>query len=150
MRDNTQIRVSRSMRETAYKAIQIRESIFIETGKEPTIDEIAEKLGISCENIVIALESISDPVSLSEPIFTGNDENLTLMDQISGENDESWLEEILIKEQIKNLSEKEKLILSLRFLSGFTQTKVAEKLNISQAQVSRIEKNAIKKIRKKN
>ena len=150
MRDNTQIRVSRSMRETAYKAIQIRESIFIETGKEPTIDEIAEKLGISCENIVIALESISDPVSLSEPIFTGNDENLTLMDQISGENDESWLEEILIKEQIKNLSKKEKLILSLRFLSGFTQTKVAEKLNISQAQVSRIEKNAIKKIRKKN
>ena len=150
MRDNTQIRVSRSMRETAYKAIQIRESIFTENGKEPTIDEIAEKLGISCENIVIALESISDPVSLSEPIFTGNDENLTLMDQISGENDESWLEEILIKEQIKNLSKKEKLILSLRFLSGFTQTKVAEKLNISQAQVSRIEKNAIKKIRSKN
>ena len=138
------------MRETAYKAIQIRESIFTETGKEPTIDEIAEKLGISCENIVVALESISDPVSLSEPIFTGNDENLTLMDQISSESDDSWLEEILIKEQIKKLSEKEKLILSLRFLSGFTQTKVAEKLNISQAQVSRIEKNAIKKIRSKN
>ena len=150
MRDNTQIKVSRSMRETAYKAIQIRESIFTETGKEPTIDEIAEKLGISCENIVVALESISDPVSLSEPIFTGNDENLTLMDQISSESDDSWLEEILIKEQIKKLSEKEKLILSLRFLSGFTQTKVAEKLNISQAQVSRIEKNAIKKIRSKN
>ncbi|MBO6126418.1 MAG: SigB/SigF/SigG family RNA polymerase sigma factor [Clostridia bacterium] len=152
MRDNTQIRVSRSMRETAYKAIKIREYIFNATGKEPTIDEIAEKLGISRENISIALESISDPVSLSEPVFTGfnTDENLTLIDQISEESDESWLEEILIKEQIKNLNKKEKLILSLRFLSGLTQTKVAKKLNISQAQVSRIEKNAIKKIRSKN
>lgn len=151
MRDNTQIRVSRSMRETAYKAIQIRENIFSETGKEPTIDEISEKLGISRENIIISLESISDPVSLSEPVFTGNnDENLTLMDQISGENDESWIDEILIKQQIKNLSKKEKLILSMRFLSGLTQTKVAEKLNISQAQVSRIEKHAIKKIKNKN
>lgn len=153
MRDNTQIRVSRSMRETAYKAIKIREYIFNETGKEPTIDEIAEKLGISRENISIALESISDPVSLSEPVFTGfnnTDENLKLIDQITGESDESWLEEILIKEQIKNLNKKEKLILSLRFLSGLTQTKVAKKLNISQAQVSRIEKNAIKKVRSKN
>ena len=151
MRDNTQIRVSRSMRETAYKAVQIRESILSETGKEPTIDEISEKLNIPSENIIIALESISDPVSLSEPVFAGNnDENLTLMDQIGGENDESWPEVILIKDQIKNLDQKEKLILSLRFLSGLTQTKVAKRLNISQAQVSRIEKNAIKKIKNQN
>lgn len=148
MRDNTQLRVSRSMRETAYKAIQVKESIFSETGKEPTIDEIAEKLGTSGENIAVALESISEPISLDEPIFNGDDENLTLMDQIGTDYDESWIDEIFIKQQINNLGKKEKLILSMRFISGMTQVKVAQKLNISQAQVSRIEKNAIKKIRK--
>lgn len=146
IRDNTTIRVSRSMKETAYKSIQMREKIFNETGKDPTIDEISNKLSIPRENIAISLESISCPVSLEEPVNM-NDEKLSLMDQISTEGDEFWTDAIVIKDRIKNLSKKEKIILSMRFLSGFTQTKVAERLKISQAQVSRIEKNAIKKIK---
>ena len=149
IRDNTTIRVSRSLKETAYKSIQIREKIFNETGKDPTLDEISKKLEISKENIAISLESVSDPISLEEPIGS-NDEKLLLMDQISNEGDEFWTDEIIIKDRIKNLSEKEKIILSMRFLSGFTQIKVAKRLNISQAQVSRIEKNAIKKIKAKD
>ena len=148
IRDNTSIRVSRSMRETAYKAIQIREKILNETGVEPHIDEIARKLGVSPEDISISLESITDPISLEEPIFSGEDESLCLIDQIQDEESESWTDEIFIKQKIKNLTKKEKLILTMRFISGLTQTKVSKKLNISQAQVSRIEKNAIQKIEK--
>lgn len=149
LRDNTSIHVSRSMREIAYKSIQAKEEIFCETGREPTVSEISKKLGVSKETISISLESIVDPVSLDEPIFSGEDENFCLVEQIQSNEDEDWVDEILIKDQIKKLSDKEKLILSLRFLKGLTQTKVAKKLNISQAQVSRIEKNAIRKIKNK-
>lgn len=146
IRDNSPVRVSRSMKEIAYKSIQIREKIFNETGKDPSLDEIAEKLHVSKESIAISLESIADPVSLEEPIG-GDDENLSLMDQISNEGNEFWTDQIMINDRIKNLSKKEKMILSMRFIKGLTQTKVATSLNISQAQVSRIEKNAIKKIK---
>ena len=149
LRDNTSIHVSRSMREIAYKSIQVKEEIFCETGREPTVGEISKKLGVSKETISISLESIVDPVSLDEPVFSGEDENVCLVEQIQSNEDEDWVDEILIKDQIKKLSNKEKLILSLRFLKGLTQTKVAKKLNISQAQVSRIEKNAIRKIKNK-
>lgn len=149
LRDNTSIHVSRSMREIAYKSIQAKEEIFCETGREPTVSEISKKLGVSKETISISLESIIDPVSLDEPVFSGEDESVCLVEQIQSNEDEDWVDEILIKDQIKKLSDKEKLILSLRFLKGLTQTKVAKKLNISQAQVSRIEKNAIRKIKNK-
>ena len=149
LRDNTSIHVSRSMREIAYKSIQAKEEIFCETGREPTVSEISKKLGVSKETISISLESIVDPVSLDEPVFSGEDESVCLVEQIQSNEDEDWVDEILIKDQIKKLSDKEKLILSLRFLKGLTQTKVAKKLNISQAQVSRIEKNAIRKIKNK-
>jgi len=146
IRDNSPVRVSRSMKEIAYKSIQIREKIFNETGKDPSLEEISEKLQVSKEIIAISLESIADPVSLEEPIGS-EDENLSLMDQISNEGDEFWTDQIMINDKIKNLSKKEKMILSMRFIKGLTQTKVATFLNISQAQVSRIEKNAIKKIK---
>lgn len=146
IRDNSPVRVSRSMKEIAYKSIQIREKIFNETGRDPSLDEISKKLNVSKESIAISLESIADPVSLEEPIG-GDDENLSLMDQISIGGDEFWTDQIMINDRIKNLSKKEKMILSMRFIKGLTQTKVALSLNISQAQVSRIEKNAIKKIK---
>ncbi|MCL2311608.1 MAG: SigB/SigF/SigG family RNA polymerase sigma factor [Firmicutes bacterium] len=149
IRDNTSIRVSRSMRDTAYKAIQIKEKIFANKSKEATIEEIAEELETTKESVAIALESIVEPTSLDEP-FSGNEDSISLIDQISGETDEMWLDEILLKQRIKNLDSREKTILSKRFLSGKTQTEVAKEINISQAQVSRIEKNAIRKVKGKN
>lgn len=147
MRDNTPIRVSRSMREIAYKAMQIKEEIFKKTGKEATIDQISEKMDVPKETISISLESIIDPVSLDEPVFSNENDNISLMDQIESENDESWTNSIYMKDKMKSLSDKEKTILSMRCIKGYTQTEVSKKLKISQAQVSRIEKNAIKKIR---
>ena len=147
MRDNTPIRVSRSMREIAYKAMQIKEEIFKKTGKEATIDQISEKMDVQKETISISLESIIDPVSLDEPVFSNENDNISLMDQIESENDESWTNSIYMKDKMKSLSDKEKTILSMRCIKGYTQTEVSKKLKISQAQVSRIEKNAIKKIR---
>lgn len=147
IRDNTSIRVSRSMREVAYKAMNIKEEIFKHTGVEPTVDEIAQKLGVPKETISISLESISDPLSLDEPVFSNDNDNISLMDQIESESDESWTETILMKDRVKKLSKREKLIISMRCLQGLTQTEVSKKLKISQAQVSRLEKNAIKEIR---
>ncbi|MDR1240532.1 MAG: SigB/SigF/SigG family RNA polymerase sigma factor [Oscillospiraceae bacterium] len=146
LRDNTTVRVSRSMHDIAYKSIQVRERIFSEKNKEPTLEEIAKELEIPKETIAIALEAMTEPTSLNEPVFTSGDENLCLMDQVSGDNSESWTNEITIRQEIKNLSPREKMVLSLRFLGGKTQTQVAEKIGISQAQVSRIEKISMKKI----
>ncbi len=149
LRDNNPVRVSRSMRDTAYKAIQCRERLTTEKGKEPTVEEISTQLGMRREDVVVALEAIVEPVSLYEPVFSDGGDTIYIMDQVgdsSGEGD--WLEEIAIKQAIRDLSDREKRILSLRFLQGKTQMDVAGEIGISQAQVSRLEKGALGKIKK--
>ena len=146
IRDNSPIKVSRSMKEIAYKTINLKEEILKKTGIEPTIEELSERLEISKEMISISLEAVIDPLSLDEPVSEEN-ENTTLLDQLESDNDEFWADSIVMEEQTRNLSKKEKLILSMRYLKGLTQTEVAKKLKISQAQVSRIEKNIISKIK---
>ncbi len=148
LRDNNPVRVSRSMRDTAYHALQAKEAFLHENGREPTIGEIAEKMDRRQEEIVIALEAIVDPVSLYEPVYNDGGDTIFVMDQIGGgETDESWIDEILLRQAIEGLSQREKHILSLRFMHGLTQIEVAQEVGISQAQVSRLEKGALKKIR---
>ncbi len=148
LRDYNPIRVSRSIRDTAYHAMQIKEQIINETQKEPTVEEIAEKLGIKRECVVIALEAIVDPVSLYEPVYYDAGDTIYVMDQIGDSNsDVNWIDEILLKKSINELGEREKRILSLRFMNGMTQTEVAKEIGISQAQVSRLEKGAMEKIK---
>mgnify|MGYP003289177791 CR=1 FL=1 len=148
LRDYNPIRVSRSIRDTAYHAMQIKEQIINETQKEPTVEEIAEKLGVKRENVVIALEAIVDPVSLYEPVYYDAGDTIYVMDQIGDSNsDVNWIDEILLKKSINDLGEREKRILSLRFMNGMTQTEVAQEIGISQAQVSRLEKSAMDKIK---
>lgn len=150
LRDNSSVRVSRSMRDTAYKVLQMKEKLMGDSQKEPTIEEIAKALEIRQQDVVMALDAITDPVSLSEPIYTDGGDAVTVMDQI-GDNkntDESWLEQIALNEAIDRLGDREKHILALRFYQGKTQMEVAEEVGISQAQVSRLEKNAINQIRK--
>ena len=148
LRDNNAVRVSRSMRDTAYRAMQMKEQITNEKGREPNITEIAEALGLPPEDVVIALEAIVEPVSLYEPVFSDGGDTIYIMDQIKGgTTDGDWLEEIAIKEAIHELSPREKTILSMRFIDGKTQTEVAEEIGISQAQVSRLEKGAMRKIK---
>ena len=138
----------RSMRDTAYRALQMKEQITNEKGREPSITEIAEALGLPSEDVVIALEAIVEPVSLYEPVFSDGGDTIYIMDQIKGgTTDGDWLEEIAIKEAIHDLSPREKKILSMRFIDGKTQTEVAEEIGISQAQVSRLEKGAMSKIK---
>ena len=149
LRDSNYIRVSRSIRDTAYKAMQVKEELQNKLDREPTVDEIAKALDISRENVVLALEAIVEPVSLYEPVFSDGSDTVYVMDQISDKNnDTNWLEELSIKEAINNLSEREKKILSLRFYIGKTQMEVAKEIGISQAQVSRIEKGALEQIKK--
>jgi len=149
-RDNNAVRVSRSMRDTAYHAMQIKEQLTNEKNREPTIEEIAQIMELPKETVVLALESIVEPVSLFEPVFSDGNDTIFVMDQIGDKNDDSnWLEEIAIKEAIKNLSDREKKIIGLRFFQGKTQMEVASEIGISQAQVSRIEKNALKQIKGK-
>ncbi len=149
LRDNNPIRVSRSLRDTAYHAMQIKERISNEKGYEPTVEEIAKEMNLKKEEVVIALESVVDPVSFFEPVYSNGGDTIFLMDQISSnETDRDWLDEIVLKEAIKNLPDREKNILSMRFMKGMTQTEVAEEIGISQAQVSRLEKNAIDSIKK--
>ena len=150
LRDNNALRVSRSMRDTAYKVLQAREKLTNETGREPTTDEIANALGIKRQDVVFALDAISDPVSLFEPIYSDAGESVCVMDQLSdrGCTDESWLERLALSDAIERLGEREKRILALRFYDGKTQMEVASEINISQAQVSRLEKNAIAQIKK--
>lgn len=148
LRDNNSVRVSRSMRDTAYKAIQVREDLSYKLDREPTVEEIAEELDLKKEVVVIALESIVDPISLYEPVYNDGGEAIYVMDQIGDKNTaDSWMDEILIKDSIRRLSDREKRILNLRFMMGKTQTEVAEEVGISQAQVSRLEKGALKKIK---
>ena len=150
MRDNNSIRVSRSIRDLAYKALSIREKITKEKQKEPTIEEIAKELGVEPEEIAFSLDAIAEPVSLQEPIGGDGSEKLYIMDQIKDNKntDESWAENITMSEAMKKLNEKEKMIIGKRFFEGRTQVEVAEEIGISQAQVSRIEKSAIEHIRR--
>lgn len=149
LRDNNSIRVSRSLRDTAYKAMQVKEKMTAENDREPTVEEIAEKLDISREEVVVALESVVTPVSLYEPVFSNGGDTIYVMDQIGDNNDDNnWLDEIALKESIKNLSERERNILSLRYFKGKTQMEVADEIGISQAQVSRLEKTALDKVKK--
>ena len=149
LRDNNSVRVSRSMRDTAYKAIQCKERMTSEKGQEPTIEEISESLGMRREDVVVALEAIVEPVSLYEPVFSDGGDTIYIMDQVGdGSDDGDWLEEIAIKQAIRNLSERERSILSMRFLDGKTQMEVAGEIGISQAQVSRLEKGALGKIKR--
>lgn len=148
LRDDNPVRVSRSMRDTAYRAIQVREKLSNENNREPTVEEIAKELDMKKEQVVIALEAIVEPVSLYEPVYSDGGEAIYVMDQIGDRNTaDSWMDEILLKDAIQQLSEREKRILNLRFMMGKTQTEVADEVGISQAQVSRLEKGALKKIK---
>ena len=150
LRDHSPVRVSRSVRDTAYRVLQVRERLTAELGREPDVDKIAAELGIDRAEVVFALDAICDPVSLYEPVYSDSGENVCVMDQIGDtrNTDEQWLEQIALAEAAKKLSEREKRILGLRFLSGRTQTEVAREIGISQAQVSRLEKNAVLRIKK--
>ena len=150
LRDNNPIRVSRSVRDLAYKALSIKEKMIKENQKEPTIEEIAKELGVDKEEIVFSLDAIQEPVSLQEPIYGDGTENLYIMDQVKDNKntDEYWAENITISEAMKKLNEKEKMIINKRFYEGRTQVEVAEEIGISQAQVSRLEKSAIEHIKR--
>ncbi|MGI5920196.1 MAG: RNA polymerase sporulation sigma factor SigG [Syntrophomonadaceae bacterium] len=150
LRDNNPVRVSRSLRDIAYRALQVREKLLSDNSSEPTIAQIAEQLEVPREEVVFALDAIQEPVSLFEPIYNDGGDPILVMDQISDEknSDDLWLEEISIKEAMKKLNEREKLIVSLRFFNGKTQMEVADEIGISQAQVSRLEKAALKQLRK--
>lgn len=150
LRDNSSIRVSRSIRDTAYKVMQVKEQLINERSSEPTVDEIAKILDTRRENVVAALDAIQEPVSLYEPIYSSSGDSVCGMDQIGDarNTDENWLEEIAINEAITKLSPREKNILAMRFYEGKTQMQVAKEVGISQAQVSRLEKNAISRIKK--
>lgn len=148
LRDNNFVRVSRSLRDTAYKAIQAREKLSSELNREPRVEEIAKELDMNKEDVVIALEAIVEPVSLYEPVYNEGGDAIYVMDQIGDRNTpDSWMDEIMIKDSIKKLSQREKNILNLRFMLGKTQTEVAKEIGISQAQVSRLEKSALKRIK---
>lgn len=150
LRDNNSIRVSRSLKDTAYKALQVREQLIKKYSKEPTITEIAKELDLPKEDVVFALDAIQDPISLFEPIYHDNGDAIYVMDQVSDEKseDELWLEEIALKEGIRKLNDREKLIVNLRFYQGKTQMEVAQEIGISQAQVSRLEKTALNHMKK--
>ncbi len=149
LRDNNSIRVSRSMRDTAYHAMQIKEQLVLKNNREPTVEEIAGIMGVPKETVVLALEAIVEPVSLYEPVFSDGSDTIYVMDQVGDKSDDSdWLDEIAIKEAMKNLSGREKKIIAMRFFQGKTQMEVANEIGISQAQVSRIEKGALGQIKK--
>jgi len=150
LRDNNPIRVSRSMRDLAYKALQAKEKLLKETQKEPTIEQIANELGIPKEEIVVSLDSIQDPISLQEPVYNDGSESIYLMDQVkdSKNTDELWADNLSLAEAMKKLNDREKAIISRRFFDGRTQMEVADEIGISQAQVSRLEKSAIERIKK--
>ena len=150
LRDNNSIRVSRSVRDLAYKAMQFKEKYTRENGKEPTIDMIAKELQVEREDIAFSFDAIQDPISLQEPVYNDGAENIYIMDQIKDNKntDEAWTENMTIKQIMKKLNDKEKMIINKRFFNGKTQMEVAEEIGISQAQVSRLEKNAIDRIKR--
>ena len=145
LRDNNMVRVSRSIRDLAYKVLKVKEKKSKETGKEPTIEEIAKELNVSKEEISFCLDAIQDPVSLQEPVYNDGTDSVYIMDQVKDKKntDELWAENITMIESLKKLNEKEKMIISKRFFDGRTQMEVADEIGISQAQVSRLEKSAI-------
>ena len=149
LRDNNSIRVSRSLRDTAYKALYARDALTKKNLREPTIMEIADEVGISKEEITYAMDAIQTPVSLYEPVYTDGGDPLCVMDQISDKKnrEENWIEQLYLNEAMKRLPERERHIIDMRFFEGKTQTEVAEEVGISQAQVSRLEKNALKAMR---
>lgn len=148
LRDYNSVRVSRSVRDTAYHAMQIKERIMNESQREPTAEEIAKEMGIKKEAVVLALEAIVEPISLYDPVYCDAGDTIYVMDQIGDNNsDIDWIDEILLKKSMKELPEREKRILSMRFMNGMTQTEVANEIGISQAQVSRLEKCAMDKIK---
>ena len=150
LRDNNSIRVSRSLRDLAYKAMQFKEKYTRENGKEPTVDIIAKELGVEREDIAFSFDAIQDPISLQEPVYNDGAESIYIMDQVkdSKNTDEAWTETMTINQIIKKLNDKEKMIITKRFFDGRTQMEVAEEIGISQAQVSRLEKNAIDHIKR--
>ena len=148
LRDNSTMRISRSLRDIAYKALQAKEKLMNNTSAEPTVEEIAKEIGAKKEDVVIALEAISDPISLYDPVFSESGDTVYVMDQVGDKNNDiNWLNEIALKDAIINLGQREKKILNLRFFQGKTQVEVANEIGISQAQVSRLEKNALNKIK---
>ena len=151
LRDNNSIRVSRSIKDLAYKSLQYKEKFNKENGREPTIEEIAKELGVTKEEIAFSFDAIQDPISLQEPVYNDGSESIFIMDQVkdSKNSDESWAENMTIAEALKRLGEKEKRIIMKRYFDGRTQMEVAEEIGISQAQVSRLEKNALEN-KKKN
>ena len=150
LRDNNPIRVSRSLKDIAYKALQVRERLVRSNSKEPTVSEISKELELPIEDVVMALDAIQDPISLFDPVYQDNGDAIFVVDQVQDkkDTDENWLQEIALKEAIKKLNSRERLVLDLRFYKGRTQIEVADEIGISQAQVSRIEKNALKNMRK--
>ncbi len=150
LRDNNPVRVSRSIRDTAYHAMQAKEDLQNELSREPTIEEIAKRLELPASDVVVALEAIVDPVSLYEPIYNDGGDTIFVMDQLGDKStDDAWIDEIMLKDALKSLSQREKVILSKRFMEGKTQMEVADEIGISQAQVSRLEKAALKRIKEK-
>lgn len=148
LRDSAPVRVSRSMKDTAYKAMQVKERLINQNQKEPTIEEIAKELDMKKSDVVLALEAIVDPVSLYEPVYSDGGDTIYVMDQVGDSTcDTDWIDEIMIKDEIKNLDDRERNIMYLRFMQGKTQMEVAKEVGISQAQVSRLEKNALKRIK---
>lgn len=148
LRDNAPVRVSRSMRDLAYRAMQSREKLTAEKGCEPKIEDIAKDIGVPRQEVVVALEAISEPISLYEPVFSESGDTIYVLDQLGDHNDDmNWLNEISLKEAIAGLGKREKRILDLRFFRGKTQVEVAKEIGISQAQVSRLEKGALNKIK---
>lgn len=148
LRDDNAVRVSRSMRDTAYKAMQVKERLTNKYGKEPTVEQIAKELDMKKRDVVLALEAIVDPVSLYEPVYSDGGDTIYVMDQVGDSNtDTDWIDEIMIKDEIKKLDDRERNIMYLRFMKGKTQMEVAKEVGISQAQVSRLEKNALKRIK---
>ncbi len=150
LRDNNSIRVSRSLRDTAYKAFQVRNALSAKNGQEPSVEDIARELGLSAEEVVMALDAVQDPISLSQPVCQDGSDALYVIDSIADKKsaDETWLESITLSDAVEKLSDKEKNIIRLRYYEGKTQMEVAEEIHISQAQVSRLEKSAIGNIKK--
>ena len=150
LRDNNMVRVSRSIRDLAYKVLQAKEKITKDTGKEPTVDEIAKALEVEREDVVMSLDAIQDPVSLQEPVYNDGSDSIYIMDQVKDKKntDEMWAENITMVEALKKLTEKEQMIINKRFFAGRTQMEVADEIGISQAQVSRLEKTALDHMRR--
>ena len=148
LRDNNSVRVSRSIKDTAYKAMQVKEKLTAKLQREPTVEEIAKEMGVKKQEVVMAFESVVDPVSLYEPIYSDNGDTIYVLDQVGDKNDDkNWLDEITFKEAMNGLSDREKKILRLRFFVGKTQMEVSKEIGISQAQVSRLEKSALDRIK---